>query len=627
MVCAPMVFYRVHLAHKMNCNTNMKMSIFTKSICTAVIASASFITVGAQETKLTVNVETAGSLSTLLTSEQISNVTTLTVTGKLNSTDIKLIRRMAGLDENGDYVSGNNLQNIDMSGADIVAGGEPYYYTATTQDNVLGDYMFYNANQLKTIKIPTSTVSIGYLAVGDCNGITEFDIPDNVTYINQAAFEVCSSLENVKFGKGLKTIDGYAFKSCEALKEAILPEGLESLNDYAFYGCSSMTKAFIPSTVKTIGWFTFSGNSSLTDLTISDGVQTITENAFSGCSSLQKLVIPNSVNSIEASAFDGCESLTDVTLSKNITEISDGMFSSCTNLQTLDIPEGVVRIGEEAFCYDENLKSLSIPNSLTEIGDNAFFSCENLKEITLGADFEALGADAFKFCDSLEKINISDENELYSSIDGVLYDKDKSTLLFLPPANTEEYTVPTSVTELAENCAITNSKLRKLVISDNVVTVGDGAFKNCENLENVTIGNGVTEFGDDVFFMDANIKEIYCRLTEPLEIDKYTFWRIDYDACTLYVPKGCTTVYSEANIWKNFKTIKEEGTTNITLEKHSDNVLTVNGKIIPGYNGGKVVVFDMLGNLVLQTNDSDIALPQSGTYVVRFADKAIKISL
>lgn len=143
------------------------MNIFTRTVCTMAMASTFFIA-GAEESKLVLNVSEPGTLKSLVTDEQAASVTDLTVSGSLNSTDIKFIRRMSGLDEYGDPVTGYCLENLDMSKANIVEGGEPYYYMCTTANDIIGDYFFSNATQLKSIKIPESAKGIEYSAFSAC---------------------------------------------------------------------------------------------------------------------------------------------------------------------------------------------------------------------------------------------------------------------------------------------------------------------------------------------------------------------------------------------------------------------------------------------------------------------------
>lgn len=582
------------------------MNIFTRTVCTMAMTSTFFIA-GAEENKLVLNVSEPGTLKNLVTDEQATAVTDLTVSGDLNSTDIKFIRRLAGLDEYGDPVTGYSLENLDMSQANIVEGGEPYYFTTTTAKDIIGDYFFEYATQLKSIKIPESAKGIEYSAFDGCSNLTDFKVTDKVTYIDQAAFQGCTSLATVSFGKSLSEIDGYAFKDCTSLLEVILPQSLQTLDEFTFYNCSALKKASIPGSVKTIGQFAFSDDVELTDVSIENGVETIDQNAFAGCTALATIVVPNSVTEMGESVFDGCTSLSSVTLSENITSIAGGLLSNCENLQTVTIPDGVTSIGESAFLYDEKLETVNIPDGVTEIGDNAFFDCIKLKDITFGSALESLGEDVFKFCETLENVNVSADNEIYASVDGALYDKTVSKLIFLPPANTEEYIVPETVKELGENCAITNTKLKKLVISDNVETIGEGAFQTCENLENVTIGSGVQTAGDDVFFMDESIKEIHCRKTEPLEINKYFFWDVDYETCALYVPQNCSSVYAEANVWKDFKNIKEEGTTGIAS----------------AFEDNDITVYDINGNVVAHGAN----VKNKGTYIIRNGNKTYKVNM
>lgn len=625
MKCASYKSNLASLAHKIGSNIHNIMDIFTKALFTAMLSPTVFTINAAEENKLVLNVSEPGTLSSIITKEQISSTTDLTLTGKINSTDVKLIRRMAGLDEYGDPVEGNHLENLNLSGADIVEGGEPYFYTYTTENDIVGDFFFNKAIQLKSIIIPTSAKGIKWSAVSECTGITEFTIPDNVTYIDQAAFESDSNLKEVKFGKSLSSIFGYAFKDCASLQKADLPEGLTTLDEFVFSGCTALESVNIPGSVDNIGQFAFYENTNLSDVNIASGVKGICKNAFSDCKGLKTLVIPNSVTTIEESAFYGCEALTSISLPDNLTEITESMLSGCSSLQTLKIPEKVKKIGESAFCYDENILTISLPEGVTEIGDNAFFDCEKMKYIYIGKDLQLLGKDAFKFCEALETINIDKDNAIYSTAEGVLYNKEMTKLLFLPPANTEEYTVPETVTELAMNCAITNTKLRKLTISDNVETIGEGAFQTCTNLESVVIGSGVKEVGEDVFFMDENIKEIHCRMTQPIEINEYFFGDVDCDNCKLYVPKGSLEAYSAAEVWKEFKNIIEEGTSSIDNINGNGNTITINGNALGYYDGGNISIYNSNGCLIYSGNDNNIQTLEKGLIIVKTGNKTQKL--
>lgn len=584
------------------------MNIFTKLLCTVVLASCAAGAM-AQDTTLSVDVAEAGTLPSLISSEQKASVTSLTLTGKLNGTDIKFIRQMAGVDEYGQAVKGNSLQQLDMSAADIVAGGEPYFYTYTTTDSIVGEFFFATSTQLKTVKIPESTKRISWSAFSECGSLTEFAVPDKVSYIDQSVFSSCTSLEKVTFGTGLKTIDGYNFSGCTALTSIELPEGLEELNEFNFYQCEALQKVVLPSTLKSVGGYEFNGCTALTDVTIREGVEELKMSAFNGCTALKTIVLPGSMSTIAESAFSDCESLTDITLPGNLTVISESMFNGCSSLEHITIPESVTTIEWGAFCYDDHLKDITIPDAVTAIGDDAFFDCEAMTVANIGAGLSEMGEDVFKFCESLERINVSPDNKVYASEGGVLYDKAITKLIMLPPYNCEEYTTPSTVTSIADNAAITNMRLKRLTIGESVTSVGEEAFEKCDALEYIYIGSNVATLGDDAFFMCEAIKEIHSMTQKPLAIDGYMFWDVDKQACTLYVPSGTSDLYKAAEGWKEFVNIVETGTDGISATDMPQAASAI-------YNADGVKVFE--------GNTGDFRPQTRGLYIVKSGSKTTK---
>ncbi len=576
------------------------------------LALATCALANAEGKQLTLDVAEAGTLSALVGSEQASSVTSLTLTGKLNSTDIKFLRRLAGVDEYGDKVVGNSLAHIDMAGADIVAGGEPYYYTYTTVDSIVGDFFFSGCTQLESFRMSASAKGIEWSAFEDCTGISEFAVADSVRYIDNDAFKGCTSMATVTLGKNVADIEGYAFIGCTALTSITLPQSVSTIGEFAFSGCTSLSSVNIPAKVENLGMFAFSDDSQLTTVDIADGVKQIGKDAFSGCTALASIVLPNSIETIDEGAFDGCESLASIVLPAGLKAISESMLSNCTSLECIDLPKSVTTIGESAFCYDEALLGIDIPDSVVEIGDDAFFDCLSMTKARLGSGVATLGEDVFKFCDALKTIEVAEGNENYASVDGVLLDGDKTTLIFLPPANCEEYAVPASVRRIGDGAAITNKTLRKVTIHDDVESIGHDAFSVCDSLRSVVIGSGVKEIGDDAFFMDEAIEEIHCRIAEPLEIGDYVFWGPDVEKCVLYVPAGSKQAYSEADVWKDFLNIEEETTTAVRHAKAADN---------------NIVVYGIDGNRVYEGAKDGFKPTAKGTYIIKEGMKTVKVAM
>lgn len=564
------------------------MNIFTKHTFIMALALTTCASIHAQSKALTLDVAQPGTLTTLL-GEDASGVTSLTLTGKLNSTDIKCLRRLAGVDEYGNKVEGNSLTMIDMADADIVSGGQPYFYDYTTQDSIVGDFFFNDCTQLTSFRMPTSTKGIEWSAFAGCTSLSQMVVPDHVRYIDNEAFGRCTSLSTITLGDALTDIEGYAFIGCSSLESITLPESVSTIGDYAFAECTSLLSANVPSSVERLGMFAFSADEALTTVDIAEGVKHIGQNAFSDCTALEQITLPSSVDSIADGAFDGCTSLTSITLPKNLRCISESMLSNCSSLEHITLPESLTMIGEGAFCYDEALLEITIPDGVVEIGDDAFFDCESMTEASLGSGLTTIGESVFKFCESLQRINVSEANTTFASLDGALLSGDGATLLFLPPAHGEEYVVPAQVKHIGDNAAETNTMLRRVVIHDQVETIGHDAFLVCDSLRSVVIGSGVKEIGEDAFFSDDALEEIHCRIAQPLEIDDYVFWGPDMERCVLYVPTGSKQAYSEADVWKEFLHIEEEQTDALhpSTTTHADHitVYTING--VKVYEGPK----------------------------------------
>ena len=144
-----------------------------------------------------VNVEKAGTLSTLLTETE----TTLKLTGSINGTDVKYLREL---------ITAGTVTSLDLSGVNIVSGGVAYFGSCKTENNVIGEYMFQDFTKLKTILLPSNLKSIKARSFSGC-GITEVDIPNSVTSIGEDAYAYCNSLKKVIVGYSVRRMEQGAF--------------------------------------------------------------------------------------------------------------------------------------------------------------------------------------------------------------------------------------------------------------------------------------------------------------------------------------------------------------------------------------------------------------------------------
>ena len=175
---------------------------------------------GLNTTQVTIKLDEAGTLPNKIAVSRKNLITNLKIVGKINGTDLKFIREMAGRDFNGKKTDGK-LSILDLSEAKIVAGGDAYvsFYgdPKYTSNDELGDYAFERCSGLTSLTIPSSVTSIGKKAFKGCSGLTSLTLPSGVTWIGLEAFLGCSGLTSIyvylektpKLGKDI-------FKECDA---------------------------------------------------------------------------------------------------------------------------------------------------------------------------------------------------------------------------------------------------------------------------------------------------------------------------------------------------------------------------------------------------------------------------
>ena len=346
-------------------------------------------------------------------------------------------------------------------------------------------------------------------------------IPDSVTGIGVGAFANCGSLKSVTIPSSVKIIQSHAFYSCKSLTQVTIMEGVKKICDSAFESCSVLTSITIPSSV-----------------------ETIESGAFSYCKALEDITIPSNVTSIGDSAFSDCDKLTGINVDEKNTVYSSEngvLYSKDKSLlklypigkteEVFEIPIGVTTIQDAAFSNCKNLKKVTLSGDVETIGSRAFYECSNLENIEFSASIAEIDSQAFIFCTSLKAIDVDTENTMYSSENGVLYNKNKSELLVYPSGKTEQsFTIPDGVISIGEGAffqcknlnnilipdsvqnieyqAFSGSGVTSVKIPDSVTKISDRAFAECRNLTSVKIPDGVTNIGLDAFIICTSLTDI-----------------------------------------------------------------------------------------------------------------------
>ena len=219
---------------------------------------------------------------------------------------------------------------------------------------------------------------------------------------------------------------------------------------------------------------------------------------------------------VNGSAFEdgySCSSLVSIKLPSSVTAIRNGGFFGCKALTSIDIPASVKEIGENAFQACFALHEVSLHEGLERINDAAFYKC-GFSSITIPASVSIIGREdntcrssVWGHCPNLKNIYVVDNNPYFSSIDGVLFTKDKKNLVVFPCHRDGKYNIPIG-TEAINPCAFYSSELEDIVFPESLKSLGDKAFQFMENLKEFTIPSTITTIGEGVFWGCFNLKNV-----------------------------------------------------------------------------------------------------------------------
>ena len=190
-----------------------------------------------------------------------------------------------------------------------------------------------------------------------------------------------------------------------------------------------------------------------------------------------------------------------------ITKYNDIGSKAVTIPSTIDRYK-VTGIGWSAFSGCTGLKSITIPSSVTEIGGYAFRGCKGLKSITIPSSVTEIGENAFRGCTGLTSIIADKNNKNYTSVNGVLFNKNKTEILAYPNAKSSSYVIPSSVTEIGSAAFYDCTGLKSVTIPSSVKEIGIDAFSDCTGLKSVTISNGVTNIESWAFYGCTGLKSV-----------------------------------------------------------------------------------------------------------------------
>lgn len=220
------------------------------------------------------------------------------------------------------------------------------------------------------------------------------------------------------------------------------------------------------------------------------------------------------VTIIGDSAFYRCDKLQEISFPAGLEVIEKYAFYECYYLNYVEVQSGVTSIGDYAFCRCNLEDVFEIPNSVTVIGEGAFKECKNLSSISIPSSVINIGKYAFAGCAYLEEIVVDDLNLNYSSVDGVLFNKDKTELIQCPgfyfgdKFGQKPYRIPKNIKIIGEYAFYLCGELCSIEIPEGTEIISGNAFRDCYRLISIKIPETLESIGEDAFYGCCNLKEI-----------------------------------------------------------------------------------------------------------------------
>ena len=301
------------------------------------------------------------------------------------------------------------------------------------------------------------------------------------------------------------------------LPSTIYGAPVTKIAEKAFYEEDEITGIIMPNTVTNIGDYAFCRCSNLKAVNIPDSVICIGDGAF------ENTKIYNSSSNWEDGVLYISNALIDAeknisgsySIKKGTKVIADKAFASCTNLTRVTIPDSVVNIGNESFSGCNGLTGAIISKGVASIGYRAFYGCDSLTGIAIPSSVAAIDAGAFADCALLNSINAAAASPFYSSVDGVLFNKDKSRLVAYPAGKSGiSYSIPNSVIDIGGDAFNGCKGLIDISIPNCVTSIGDYAFGNCDNLKELNLPSSLLKIGSYPF--PSQIKEKITSIPDSL---------------------------------------------------------------------------------------------------------------
>ncbi len=394
--------------------------------------------------------------------------------------------------------------------------------------------------------------------------LTEILIPESITSIGNYAFYNATALEKLAFNAvNMADMSSWNYVFYQAGKnsggvEVTIGKNVQQIPAYLFNPSSN---DYVPNIRSVIfeaqsqcirvggsAFYCCKANISLSSLT---KLKTIESAAFANCTGIVgSVVLPESVDSVGRGAFAGCTKMTELHVPAGTTNLGQPDFSGCTALTAIWVDENnsYYCSDSKGVLYNKDMTSLeavpkrlsstyAVADSTTKIAFRAFAECTELTEIYIPKGVKNMdnafsnaisyGVGLFNGCTGLTAIWVDEENTAYcSDAQGVVYNKDMTTLVIVPPGRGGSFVIPDTVSNLSSGVFNGCTKLEAVSIPASLTYIPSQTFMGCASLAQISLPNTLTSIGDYAFADCTSLKHV--DIPEGIKV----IWSSVFNGCT-----------------------------------------------------------------------------------------------
>ena len=388
----------------------------------------------------------------------------------------------------------------------ISGTGDMYDYATTGHAAPWNSY----DEDVCTVILDDRITSIGDWAFYNSDNVTEVDIPDGVTRIGNHAFGACNSLERIIIPDSVTEIDDTAFWYCDALVSVTLPNGNTTIGKRAFDDCTSLTEVYIPEGITHIGEAAFPFSENFKAITVDEDNPYYSNDEYGVLFNKDKTALIQ---------YPAGRPETNYVIPEGVTTINSA-FYSCGKLESITIPESVTTIDDYAF--DDFTISITYSGTVAQwkaLMENNPVMAKELANYTVHCSDETIRPSGkcgenltWVFDNATGTLTISGSGYMYNwYYDVVFAEGDRPWEIF------------------------THNYIKNVVIEEGVLSIGTESFCYCDNLETVSISSSVIEIDEYAFIDCEKLSIVYYAGTQEkwYNIDIYA-WNDELTDAKLY---------------------------------------------------------------------------------------------